>query len=159
MIFNAVKLQKILTTALLIFTLVSIGFLFGKHSASDGIDNGAPAAGTYVAVYYLHATFRCVSCNAIEALTKGLLDTSYAEPLANGSIRWSVVDFQENEALAKKFRVVATSVVVALVDNGRIRDFERLDKIWTFAEKPEELTAYIQAAIDRHVAQLPAGAL
>lgn len=159
MIFNIAKLQKIVTAALLMFTLVSIGFLLGKHSASGRLDDGSPTAGTYVAVYYLHATFRCVSCNDIERLAKELLDQSYAAPLANGALRWHVVDFQENEALAKRFHVVATGVVVALVENGRIRDFERLDSIWTLADKPDAFVAYIQAAIDRQIAQLPAGSL
>ena len=90
------KTQRLLTRLLLGFALISIGFAAGKHAArtggkgeavadiTDGSGNAEPSA---VVVYYMHATFRCVTCNTIERMTRELLDTEFADEITAGSVR------------------------------------------------------------------------
>jgi len=142
---------NIIKNLLLIFVLVSIGFAFGKHSASRPLTAAPPSGQTSetVNVYYMHATFRCVTCNNIEKMTKQLLESKYKKEIQDRSILFSEVDFQKNEQLAKQFDVISSCVVVARTKDGKITVFERLDKVWELLDKPDEFNAYISSAIDK----------
>jgi len=149
------KSRKILTRLLLAFVLVSIGFALGRHSSQNhDFHAGSPAgSGGYVAVYYMHSTFRCETCNTIEKMARELLDKAYAAELADGRIEWQEVDFQEDEPLAEKFGVVASCVVVARVEEGEIVDFKRLDEVWTLMQKPDRFNQYISDAVNLFLGQ------
>lgn len=146
--------KKFVTQGLLAFALISIGFALGKHATKpDAQAEGLQPNGTgrRIAVYYLHATFRCVTCNTIEAMTKALLDGAYSEALADGTIQWIEADFMENTALAKQFEIVASCVVVADMQDGVVTDYKRLDEVWTLMEDPAAFNAYISEAIDGYL--------
>ena len=145
--------MKIITNGLLTFALISIGFALGKHLVKpDAQVNHLPNGnGRQVAVYYLHSTFRCVTCNTIEKMTRELLDTSYAQQLADGKIQWIEDDFQENEALARQFEVAASCVVVAEMKDGVVLDYKRLDDVWTKMKDTAAFNQYISEAIDGYL--------
>ena len=147
------RAKKILTKLLLAFALISIGFALGKHSVqSDRSLADQPAVqGDYVAVYYMHSTFRCVTCNTIEKMTRNLMDKSYREELADGRIRWKDVNFQENEALAKQFEIVSSCVVVAQIEEGKVTGYKRLDEVWTLMKEPNAFNRYIGDAVNSYL--------
>lgn len=140
---------NIIKNLLLIFVLVSIGFAFGKYSA-DRQPSALPSGHTSetVNVYYMHATFRCVTCNTIEKMTRQLLESKYKKQMQDGSIMFAEVDFQKNEQMAKQFDVISSCVVVARTKDGKITVFERLDKVWELLGKSDEFNAYVSSAID-----------
>ena len=150
------RVKGILTAVLLGFTLISIGFALGKHSVkSDKQTSALPKArGRQVAVYYLHSTFRCETCNTIEKMTGQVLNDSYRNELAEGKVLWIVEDFQEKEALAKKFEVVASCVVVAEMKNGVVLDYRRLDDVWSQMKDQKAFTRYIENTIDQYLKQI-----
>lgn len=147
------KLRDFLRYGLLAFVLISIGFALGKHSVrSSRSPADQPAAqGDYVAVYYLHSTFRCVTCNTIEKMTRELLNTVYSKEVSEKKILWFEQDFQENEALAKQFEVVASCVVVAKMKDGKLIDYQRLDDVWTLMKDPVAFNHYISGAINGYL--------
>jgi len=148
------KLKHVLSKLLICFALISIGYAFGKHSVKHRNNNGdlrTYADKNYIAVYYMHSTFRCSTCNRIEGMTKALLDKAYSSNMASGQIQWQDVDFQENEVLANKFEVIASCVVVANMSNGSILEFKRLDEVWTLMAKPKEFDSYISNAINTYL--------
>lgn len=134
---------------LLSFVLVSIGFALGKYSATrpQVVLPSGPAE--TVNVYYMHATFRCITCNTIEKMTKQLLESKYKKQMLDGSIMFAEVDFQKNEQLARQFDVISSCVVVASTKDGKITVFERLDKVWELLGNSDEFNAYISSAIDK----------
>jgi hypothetical protein len=149
--------KKTIKNLLLIFVFVSIGFALGKYSVSR---QKTPVAGTkdintaeVVHVYYMHATFRCVTCNTIEKMTKELLDSKFAKELKKKEIIFSEVNFQEDEKLAKKFDVISSCVVVAKEKNGKIIDYKRLDGVWTLLKKPNEFNDYISKPVETYLAE------
>ena len=97
----------------------------------------------------MHSTFRCESCNKIEKMTKSVLDKNFDKELKNGKIRWATVDFQQNQKLAEKFKVVASCVVVESVASNGKSKFERLDKVWTLLDKKTEFISYIKTAVQK----------
>ncbi|MFA6103917.1 MAG: nitrophenyl compound nitroreductase subunit ArsF family protein [Victivallaceae bacterium] len=139
----------IIKNLLLIFVLVSIGFAFGKYSVAGPRAALPSGPAETVNVYYMHATFRCVTCNTIEKMTKQLLESKYKKQMQDGSILFSAVDFQKNEPMAKQFDVISSCVVVARTKDGKTTVFERLDKVWELLDKPDEFNAYISSAIDK----------
>ena len=143
------KAGNIVKNLLLIFVLVSIGFAFGKYRAPGPEIALPPGQAGTVNVYYMHATFRCVTCNTIEKMTRQLLESKYKKQMQNGSIVFAEVDFQKNEPIAKQFDVISSCVVVARTKDGRTTVFERLDKVWELLDKPDEFNAYISSAIDK----------
>ncbi len=150
------KIKNIITRVLLIFALISIGFAMGKHSVKSVAQSDIlpQIEGNVLAVYYLHSTFRCVTCNTIEKMTLELLETSYSKEIADGEILWINVDFQENEALAKQFEVSASCVVVANIKDGEIIDYQRMDDVWTLLNDQEAFNLYISDAIDKYLKEI-----
>jgi hypothetical protein len=149
---NTQKLQKICSGILLAFILISFGYLLGKNSVKTvNVSSEGSINGNYIAVYYLHTTFRCETCNTIDSMTKDLLYKNYNTELDNGNIQWQEVDFMNNTKIAKQFNVAASCVVVALIDQGKIRDYKRLDEVWTLMKEPKAFNVYISDAIDGYL--------
>ena len=158
------RYKEHLTKTLLVFVIFSIGFAFGKHSVKTGNSTSKPSdtlaqtnlatADSQVKLYYMHAMFRCVTCNSIEERAKNLTKNKFADEMASRKIVWEDVNFQQNQTLAGKFDVVSSCVVVAVVKNGQIDSFERLDQVWTLIEKPDEFDNYINAAIKKALSRI-----
>ena len=149
------KVRKSITIVLLCFVLISIGFAIGKEvtlrrmQAQQGGPgpSTAPAGGSEVVVYYMYPTVRCITCNRIEAAAHKVVHEDFADALQAGLLRWQAVNIHENEELARRYDVATSTVVVARRRGGREEGFERLDRVWSLADKPEELSGYISAAV------------
>ena len=157
------KYKKLITNLLLAFVLVSIGFALGKHSvvnkSLDGnlvaaSNGGTVSAEQLVKIFYMHATFRCITCNSIESRAKQLVERDFADAWANRKILWEEVNFQINEALAKKFDVAASCIVVTIVQGDEILEFNRLDDVWPLLEKPAEFDAYVSDAVRKALGKI-----
>lgn len=156
-------MKAIAKNLLMAFVLISIGFALGKEvTVRRQAYSSAKAAGSNselrtrnseltAVVYYLHTTFRCVTCNEIERLTKTLVETEFAEDLDAGRIEWREANFQQDDALAKRYGVVASCVVVAKVEAGRETAFQRLDDTWTRYQNPADFNTYVGKAIRQYL--------
>ena len=163
------RTQLVIKNALLAFVLISIGFVLGKHSARKTPPPAPPpppdaealaSAGEIpvkIRVYYLHATFRCVTCNTIEKMTRDLLDLQFGDELADGRIEWQEADFQENETLAKQFDVIASCVVVAKMQGDTALDYRRLDEVWTLLNDGPRFNTYVGDAIRNYLPEAGEG--
>ena len=96
--------------------------------------------GDRVEVLYFHGAQRCVTCNAIEAETKALLDSVYAKEIKAGKVVFKEVDIskKENEKLADKYEVTWSSLFV----NGWKEGQETVNNMTDFA------FSYVKAAPD-----------
>jgi hypothetical protein len=144
------KAKQIIGRLLIAFVLVTIGFELGKESArtppadpSEAAPAPPAAPGEQVIVYYMHQTFRCVTCNKIEAMTEDLVKTEFAGAMQSGRLQFRRADFQEDEALARRYNVASSSVVVVKERDGKDVAFKRLDDVWTLVGKPAEFRAYV----------------
>ena len=73
-----------------------------------------------VEVLYFHGKQRCATCQAIEKETKALIDSQFTEEVKSGKVRFRVVDITkaENEALADKYEITWSSLVLVKYNNG-----------------------------------------
>jgi hypothetical protein len=152
------KAKTVIAKALMAFVLVSIGFAVGKEMTlramsqnNDGAQEAIVAASANptdpmqdkVIVYYMHATFRCFTCNNIEAMAKEVVENDFADAMADGRVEWKAVNFQENVALGRRYGVGTATVVVVKIEGGREADFKRLDEVWTHVNNPPAFKRYI----------------
>ena len=74
-----------------------------------------------VEVLYFHGKQRCATCQAIEKETKALIDSQFADAVNSGKVRFRVVDItkSENEALADKYEITWSSLVIVKYNNGK----------------------------------------
>jgi hypothetical protein len=150
------KLKKAVTAVLLCFVLISIGFAIGKEVTLQSIRQAdepaaptAPAVGQdKVVVYYMHATFRCVTCNLVESTADELIRTEFDKPLRDGRLEWKRVNYQENEELARRYDVGGNMIVVVRFRDGKEADRKRLDRVMELAGRREEFLAYVRQAIE-----------
>lgn len=148
------KARNVLRSLLLGFVLISVGFCLGREITlrsrrATPQRAAAPAEGApdKLIIYYMHPTFRCATCNRIEKMTREVLDQDFAAELADGRIEWRTVNFQQDEGLARRYDVAASSVVLVKLRRGREVGFKRLDEVWKLAGDPDHFAAYVADAI------------
>lgn len=93
-------------------------------------------------VLYFHGKQRCATCNAIEKLTKEVVDS-----LANEKVVMMIIDLskKENEATADKYEVTWSSLI--LDRNGKIENLT--DTGFSYAKgQPEMFKAKLVEAIN-----------
>ena len=71
-----------------------------------------------VEVLYFHGKQRCATCIAIEKNTKDLIDSTFAERLNNGELVFKSVDITKEEALADKYEVSWSSLIIVDYDKS-----------------------------------------
>jgi len=153
------KARKAVSALLLCFVLVSIGYAIGKEVtqrklAAQRLAAGPGAgavSGEKVIVYYMHPTLRCVTCNAIEKAARGTVEEDFAREVRTGRLEWRTVNFDEDEALAKRYDVASSSVILVRLRDGKEVAHERLDKVWELSEWPKKLRAYLRKAVRAYV--------
>ncbi len=73
-----------------------------------------------IEILYFHGKQRCKTCNAIESLTKEVLETSFGNELKQGKIKMKIIDIskKENDKIAEKYEVTWSSLFVNKWNNG-----------------------------------------
>ncbi len=144
---------------LLFFAIFSLGYGLGRQAGSrEAATNDRPALPAAAAapetadddkvlVYYLHTTFRCATCNAIEQLARQVVEEDFAAEHAAGKVEWHTANFQKREDLAARYGVASSTVVVVNIENGEEKGFKRLDKVWTLHAEPAAFAEYVGGAV------------
>lgn len=106
-------------------------------------------AGASVIVYYFHGSKRCATCHKFETYTRELLETTFADEMASGTIQWRMVNFDEDENshFITDYELITKSVVVARMVDGEQVEWINLDKIWDLAGDKAAFTDYVRDGI------------
>ena len=103
-------MRTTLLSLFIVFLISSCGQTSNKETASQAdAQNEAEAK---VMVYYFHGKQRCPTCIAIQKITEDVYVNSLS---VNKDIKFREVDIslKENEALAEKYEIVWSSLVLA----------------------------------------------
>ncbi len=95
-----------------------------------------------VKAYYFHATRRCATCEAVEAVTKEALKEYYGNKVPFESIN---NDEEKNSALVAKYKISGTSLLI--VNEDKTVDLTN-DAFLNARTKPEKLKSKIKSTID-----------
>lgn len=115
------------------------------RSASATVGEPAPC-GDRLVLYYFHGKVACRTCNRIEAFAHEAVEQGFAGQLADGSIEWRVVDYQQpgNEHFIEDYHLVASSVVLVQMRGGVRRRSKNLVDVWQFVEDRQSAVRYVQ---------------
>ncbi len=86
-----------------------------------------------LAVYYFHGNVRCENCRAIEANANEAVHGEFTRELAEGSVEWKVINFDEadNKHFDKDFELGGIpSVVLIKIRGGERKNFKSLTDVW-----------------------------
>lgn len=98
--------------ALMLMMGLALAGCKGGNKSTAAPDSDEPTAKVQVLLF--HAAQRCATCKAIEAATKEVLDTDFAEQVKDGTIALRDIDgsLKENEALVNRYEVISTSIFI-----------------------------------------------
>ena len=115
-ITNNVKL-KAMKNVLLILTLC-VGMVACSGGKTKSVAENQQTKKDVVEVLYFHGAQRCATCMAIEKNTKELLEAAYAEQLKSGKLVFRSVDITKEEALAERYEVSWSSLILVDYDKS-----------------------------------------
>jgi hypothetical protein len=128
-----------------LLTLLAILILpFGVVKSQDVTKAVQPK----VEVYYFHGTMRCPTCLAVEEQTRKTLDENFPEELKAGTVKLSVLNFEEseNKALAEKFQIGWSSLILYVPESGKTVNLTE-DAFANARSNPDEFRGELQKAI------------
>lgn len=110
-------MKRILFVLLAIIILISCG----NSPSTNGPETTKTHQAESIEVLYFHGKQRCVTCNAIEKLTKEVVEKDFAEPLKNGKVVFKVIDIstKEGEKIADKYEVTWSSLYINQWKDGK----------------------------------------
>ena len=101
--------------------LILLAVIIGLTACASDAQKKEGTSKDGVEVLYFHGKQRCATCQAIEEETKDLINSQFAEAVKSGKVRFRVVDItkSENEALADKYEITWSSLVIVKYNNGK----------------------------------------
>lgn len=110
-------MKKIISTILFIITIVIVL----TASIEKVLAQSASKEKDVIEVLYFHGKQRCITCNAIEKLTKEVIESDFSEEVKGGKIRFKVIDIskKENEKISEKYEVSWSSLFINKWKGGK----------------------------------------
>ncbi len=139
-----------------LFSSISLILFIGLFSVSaqnktnpnaDNSDNTVIAASEekvadQVKVYYFHATRRCATCEAVEAVSKEAITTYYGDKVSFESINR---EEKENNQIVEKYKISGTALLV--VNGDKVEDLTN-EAFLNARTKPAKLKSKLKSTID-----------
>ena len=127
-----------------------------KASAGSVKNEPAAPAGRKLVVYYFHGTDRCITCKKWEALTKEVIDASFAREVKAGRVEYRVVNVEKSgdEHFINDYGLYSKAVVLSDTKDGKQVGWKNLEKIWDKVGNEEAYKQYIREEV---VSYLKAG--
>ena len=102
-----------------------------------------------VKVYYFHSTNRCATCNAVENVTKMVINEQFKEQISKGLIEFKSINIDEevNEKLVKKYKIVFSTLLI-INKNGVANDYT--DTAFQYAKNnPDKYKELLKVEINK----------
>lgn len=140
-------MKKLFFALMAIITLTSCG---GRQKSSTQ-NSAEESTKEGIEVIYFHGKQRCVTCNAIENLTKEVLDKEFTEQLKKGDVRFRIVDIStgEGETIADKYEVTWSSLYINQWKDGKENKNNMTDFGFSYATaSPDEFKEGVKKKIE-----------
>lgn len=123
----------------------------GNNQSANAQTTAKTTQKEYVEVLYFHGKQRCVTCNAIEKLTKEVIDKDFAGQLKDGKIVFKVIDIstKEGEKIADKYEVTWSSLFINKWEGGKESKNNMTDFGFSYAKgSPDVFKAGVKKKIE-----------
>lgn len=109
---------------------------------------------TKLLIYYFHITNRCNTCRSIEATTKKILETQYANELKKGIIVFESIncELSENKKLVEKYQAYGATLALTPIVNGKEAGIEDITGMaFSKIRNEEAFTNELTSKIDQYL--------
>ena len=121
-------------------------FAFRTEGTEEG-DKAAFSAGDKVEVFYFHLTRRCVTCQAVENVSREAVSEIYAEEIKQGKVIFRALNIDDKETEPEAERAKATGQCL-LVISGETRIDLTSEGFMYAKTNPDRLKEELKKAID-----------
>ena len=134
----------------IVFLSLMLTFLMSSMPSEAQTKKAKKATATVsnkIEVYYFHYTRRCITCNAVESVTKQTIADLYPTQFKKGQITFTSVNLDEkgSEVIAKKCKAEGQSLLFM----GKNKRIDLTDKGFMYAKNtPEKLKSEVKNTID-----------
>ena len=111
-----------------------------ESSSAVGAVETAPCV---VDAVYFHNTHRCVTCLKIEGDARAIVEETFAEELAAGTLRWSTINMEDNPALIVQYDLASPSLVLMRKNGDQVIEWVLLEETWALVRSTTRFSAYI----------------
>ena len=103
-----------------------------------------------VIVYYFHGPFRCDACIIVEQYCREAIEAYSKSALAAGRAEFKAVNVEEkgNEHFVDDYHLDAKSIVLSMVQDGKVLKFKNLESIWEHAGNRQNFLDYLNAEVN-----------
>lgn len=135
---------------LVLFLTLCVGLLScGNNKAKNAENHAESAMKDGVEVLCFHSKQRCATCVAIEQNTKELIESAFADKINSGNLVFKTVDITENEALADKYEITWSSLVLVDYNSGKETAENLTDFAFANARKnPEKFKSELKTKLE-----------
>ena len=92
---------------------------------------------------YFHNTHRCVTCLKIEGDAKAIVEETFADELAAGTLRWSTMNMEDNPSLIVQYNLASPSLVLLRKNGDQVVEWVLLEETWALVRSTTRYSAYI----------------
>ena len=121
-------------------------FAFRTEGTEEG-DKAAVSAGDKVEVFYFHLTRRCVTCQAVENVSREAVSEIYADEIKQGKVIFRALNIEDKETEPEAERAKATGQCL-LVISGETRIDLTSEGFMYAKTNPDRLKEELKKAID-----------
>ncbi len=109
----------------------------------------------FLEIVYFHRAKRCSGCIWAEDATTNTLQTYFSQKLANGDIKYLIINLQDeaNAEIVDKYNAHSSSLYINEVKDED-ENFEEISGIWTKLSRDEAFTELVKTSIEEHLGNL-----
>jgi len=145
------KFKHLFFAFITFLTFTGTFFIFSDSSANESPQQ--LSGNTKIIVYYFHGNMRCKACKTIENYTREAVETKYEDEIKKGlvEIRTINVEKGDNHLFIRNYQLVSRAIVVSKIENGKEKEWKKLDKVWSLLKNKEKFFEYIQTNMDSFI--------
>jgi len=123
-------------------------------ASAPAIAEAAAPRCTVDAIYF-HNTARCYTCKKIEATAKSVLEAEFEDQFADGRLRWSAVNMEEERRFVEQYGLVRPTLILVRRVNDEPVDWIALEEAWTLIRNESRFTPYVATGADNFLGGCP----
>jgi hypothetical protein len=108
-----------------------------------------PAAIQKIIAYYFHTTYRCPTCQRIEAYSREAIESGFAAEMKAGRLELCIVnyEFPENQHFAQDYKLFTKSLVLVRMKDTKQVEWTNLSRIWELTGEHDAFLRYVQGEV------------
>ncbi len=158
------KSKQIITIILLLFVVGSVAAMIYQEYrpvVSEEVNNEETLSHedkmpVQIIAYYFFGYQRCPTCINIETYTQESLHTFFKDELDSNLIVWKPVNVETagNRHYIEDFQLNMKMVVLAMMENGELKTWKKLENVWFLSGNREAFLDYIKIETEEYLKEL-----